>query len=170
MEAWAHGVRVLGKIARWHPQSDYAGLGMLLQLEWQYLQRTVPRVGTLMGAIEEALIEKCYPSLFREEEITSDFRKILGHRVKHGGLGIPDPRSSLEIAYNTSKVASRELVDSLLGGSVLNYVGHRECVRKASLVARRAKMHVELGDMARQKELAGGQESNRLHKSTRNVA
>ena len=33
MQAWAHGVRVLGKIASRHPQSDYAGLGVSLQLE-----------------------------------------------------------------------------------------------------------------------------------------
>ena len=29
-------------------------------------------------------------------------------------------------------------------------------------------MHVELGELARQKELAGGQERNRLHRATRN--
>ena len=51
VEAWAHGVRVLGKIARRHPLLAYAGLGILLPLEWQYMQRTVPRVGTLMGPI-----------------------------------------------------------------------------------------------------------------------
>ena len=50
VEAWAHGVRVLGKIARRHPQSAYAGLGMSLQLEWHYLQRNVPGVGTLTAA------------------------------------------------------------------------------------------------------------------------
>ena len=33
VEAWDHGVRVLAKIARWHPQPDYADLGMLLQSE-----------------------------------------------------------------------------------------------------------------------------------------
>ena len=38
VEAWAHGDRFLGQIARRHPQSEYASLGMLLQLEWQYLQ------------------------------------------------------------------------------------------------------------------------------------
>ena len=54
VEAWAHAVKVLAKIAQRHPQSAYAKLGMLLQLEWQYLQRTVPGVGTLMGPIEEA--------------------------------------------------------------------------------------------------------------------
>ena len=61
VEAWAHGVKVLAKIAQRHPQSAYAGLGMLLKLEWQYLQRTVPGVGTLMGPIEEALREKFPP-------------------------------------------------------------------------------------------------------------
>ena len=59
----------------------------------------------------------------------------------------PDPLLSAERAYNTAKVASGELVDSLLGGSTLNYIGHKECVRKTSLAARRAKMHVELGEL-----------------------
>ena len=64
MEAWSHGVIVLSKIVRQHPQSDYAGLVMLLQLKWHYLQRTFPRVGYLMGPIEEALREKFFPALF----------------------------------------------------------------------------------------------------------
>ena len=68
----------------------------------------------MMGPIEEALRDKLSPSLFGGEEITSDFRKILGHIVKHGGLGIPEPGLSAECAYNTSKAASRKLVDSLL--------------------------------------------------------
>ena len=55
VEEWAHGVRVLGKISQRNPQLAYAGLGMLLQLEWQYLQNNFPRVGTLMGPIEEDL-------------------------------------------------------------------------------------------------------------------
>ena len=141
-----------------------------MQLEWNYLKRTVPGVGTLIGPIEEALREKSFPAIFGEEEINANFWQILGHSVKHGGLGIPDPRLSAESVYNTSKAASRELVDSLLGGSALTYVGHRACVRKASLATRRAKMHVDLGDMARQKELAGGEERNRLHRATRNGA
>ena len=78
-----------------------------------------------MGLIEETLREKFFPSLFGEEEITSDFRQILGDIVKHGGLGILDPRLSAESAYNTSKAARRELVDSLIRSSVLNYIGRR---------------------------------------------
>ena len=77
-----------------------------MQLEWKYLPRTVSGVVTLMGPIEEALREKFSPAPFRGEEINTDFRKIIGHSVKHGGLGIPDPRLSTESAYNTFKAAS----------------------------------------------------------------
>ena len=122
---------------------------MLLQLKWKYLQRTVPRVGTLVGAIEEALRDKFYTALFWGEEINSNFRKILGHSVKHGGLGILEPRLSADSAYNTSKASSGELIESLLGGSALNYVGHRACVRRSSLAARREKMHVDLVALSR---------------------
>ena len=123
-----------------------------------------------MGPIEEDLREKFFPALLGGEEINSDFRKNLGHSIKHGGKGIPNPWMSAESAYNTSKAASREMVHSLLGGSVLNYVGHRACIGKASLTTRRTNMHVDLGEVARQKELAGIQERNHLHRATRNGA
>ena len=68
---------------------DYAVLGMSLQLEWQYLQRTVPGVGALMGPIEQTLRERLPPVLFGGDEIGTNFWQILGHSVKHGGLGMP---------------------------------------------------------------------------------
>ena len=67
VEAWDHGVGVLAKISPQHPESSYVGLGMSLQSEWQYLQRTVFVVGNLMGPIEEALRENLFPSLFGGE-------------------------------------------------------------------------------------------------------
>ena len=79
---------------------------MSLQSEWQYLQSTIPGVGTMMVPIEESLREKMSPLLFGGEDIDADFRKILGHSVKHDGLGIPDPRKSEECVYNTSYHAS----------------------------------------------------------------
>ena len=52
VEAWDHGVKVLGKISRLHPQSTYAGLLMSVQLKWKYLKINVSGVGTMMGLIE----------------------------------------------------------------------------------------------------------------------
>ena len=66
VEALAHGIRVLGKISRRHPQSAYPGLVMSLQSEWQYLQRNVPGVGPK---------REFFPSLFGREEMIADFRK-----------------------------------------------------------------------------------------------
>ena len=86
-----------------------------------------------MGPIEEALREKFSHALFGGEDINADSRKILVHSVKHGGLGIPDPRLSADSAYNTSKAASGGLVYYIIGGSALNCVGHRACIRRASL-------------------------------------
>ena len=80
---------------------------MSLQLEWQYLQRAVSGVVNLMGPIEEALREKLFSAIFGGEEITANFRKILGHSVKHGGLDISDPCLSAESAYNKSMATSR---------------------------------------------------------------
>ena len=104
------------------------------------------------------------------EEINADFHKIPRHSFKHGGLGIPDRQVSAESVYNTSKSDSGELIDSLLGGTALNYVSHRACVRGSSMGKRKERKHVELADLARQKELAGGQERYRLHRATVNGA
>ena len=108
--------------------------------------------------------------LFEGEEITADFRKILGHSVKHGSLCIPDPQQSAECAYNTSETASRELVDSLLGGSILNYVGHRACLSIASQSARRSKTIVKISELYDQQKKAGRQEKHFLRRAMRNGA
>ena len=67
-----------------------------------------------MGPIEKALRNKFFPTLFGGEGIKTNFREILGHIVKHGGVGIPGPYLSEDSVYNTYKAASGELVDSLL--------------------------------------------------------
>ena len=141
-----------------------------MQHDWQYLQITVPKVGALIGHIEEALREKFFPALLRGEDINVDSRKILGHSDKHGRVGILDPQLSAESAYNTSNAASGELAESLLGGTALNYVGHRACICRASLVSRIERKHVELAELSRQKDPEGGQDRNRLHRAMSNGA
>ena len=77
-----------------------------------------------MGLVEDSLREISLPAIFGGEEVNADFQKILGHSVKHVGLGIPDPWLSSESEYNTPNADSWELVGSLLGGTNLNYVVH----------------------------------------------
>ena len=95
VEASDHSVRVLGKISKQHPKSVYDGLVMSFQLNWQYLQKTVPRVGHLMGPIQEDLREKLFSALFEGGNIDANFWKFLGHSINRGRLGILEPRSSV---------------------------------------------------------------------------
>ena len=74
-----------------------------------------------------------------------------GRLLKHGGLGILDHRFSEESMHNTSKATSGELVENLLGGTALNYVGRRACVRPASTDARKERKYAEMAELARQK-------------------
>ena len=120
------------------------------------------------SSIEDFPREKLSPTLFGGEEINSEFWKILGHHIKHGGLGIPGPPVPADIAYNISKAASGELVDSFLGGTTLNNVCHRVCVHGAIADAIKYQNPVEMAELARQTKLAGVQERNRLHRAKNN--
>ena len=51
-------------------------------------EKGCPEVGTLMVPIEYYLIETFFLTLFGEEEVSVNLRKILGHCVKRSGLGI----------------------------------------------------------------------------------
>ena len=64
VKAWDHGVHNLTTIAKWYLQWECAGLGILLQLEWQHLQSTVPGVSTLMGPIKDVLRDTFFTALF----------------------------------------------------------------------------------------------------------
>ena len=143
---------------------------MSLQIEWQYLQSTVPGVGSLMGPIEDYLREAFFPELFRGGEVSTNLREILGHNVKRGGLGIPDPRLSAERAYNTSKAASEVLVGSLLGGTNLNYVAHKGCVRRDRADGRKQKELAEKAVHLRRYKQADGAGLNQLWRATENGA
>ena len=63
---WRHGTTGWApwvKYTRIIPQLSYGGLGVLLQLKWQYLHMTVLRVGIIMRHIGEALVETFFPAL-----------------------------------------------------------------------------------------------------------
>ena len=153
VEAWSHGVRTIAKISKRYNQSAYAGLGMSIHIKLQYLQRTVPALGTMMGTIEYALRDALFPALFGVEEVRAELREIPGHSMKHGGLGIPDPRLSAEHVYNTTKAASEALVGSLLGGTNLNYVDNKDYICISISEAWKQQEYLEIEVLTRKMDL-----------------
>jgi hypothetical protein len=67
IQEWVSSVEVLAKVVKQLPQAAFAGLGKLLQSEWQYLQRVVPGVAECFGLIEEALLDTFLPALLAVE-------------------------------------------------------------------------------------------------------
>ena len=149
---WDRGVCTPAIISKHHPHLAYYGLGMYLQLECQYLQRTVPGVGNLMGPFEEALRETFFLVLFRGEEVNPKFRKILGHIVKSGGLGIPVLLLLEEHAYNSYKASCGKLLDSILVVTNLNYICHRVCVSRSSAGVRKEREGKDMEYLGTRKE------------------
>ena len=67
------------------------------------------------------------------------------------------PRLLVEHAYNISMSSYGELADSLLGGIDLNYIFHRECVRKASAGVIKERKRMKIVDLGRRKVFSRGQ-------------
>ena len=88
--------------------------------------------------------------------------------MKCGGLGILDPGLPVERTYNISKVARKVLVGSLIGGTNLNYVAHKGCIRRASDDGRKQRDLADKAVLSIRKDLADGAGLNRLRKTTEN--
>ena len=119
------------------PPVSILRIGLSLQIKWQYLQINVLGLGSVIVTIEDSIREAFLYALFGGEEFSANFREILGHSVKCGSLGIPDPRLSAERVQNAYKAASEVLVGSLLVGTDLNYVVYKGCVCRASADGRK---------------------------------
>jgi len=97
--------RKSSEVAKRFPQTAYAGLTKLFQMEWQYLQQVTPP-GSALGAfqpIEEAIRSHFIPALLGDSsESTDGERKPYSRPVKFGGLGIPNPTETSADDYSTS--------------------------------------------------------------------
>ena len=69
---------------------------------------------------------------------------------------------SVESAYNTYIESSEVLVGSLLGGTDLNYVAHKACVRRLGADRQQHWEFLEKLAMTRRKDQADGEVLNRL--------
>jgi hypothetical protein len=140
---WAAAVEKLAEIALRYPQTAYAGLAMSLQGEWQYLLRTVPGAGALMGPIEKAIREVFLPALFGEPDaggcITDDEREMYGLSVRHTGLGIPNPCTTGDQCLDMSESCCSMLTASIREGEDLVYGEHTKHVKNIRVVKKGEK-------------------------------
>ena len=138
-------IEALARVARKYPQSAYAGYSQSLQAEMQYICRVVPGVGKLLEPVEAAIREYLIPALFKLEpgELKEDFRILLEHGVKQGGMNLKNPSKGAERLLQASTEASEVLVASLLDATKLDSVAHKACVCQAGANARKERVDGE---------------------------
>ena len=142
---WVASIEALARVARKYPQSAYAGYSQSLQAEMQYICRVVPGVGKHLEPVEMAIREYLIPALFELEpgELKTDFRILLEHGVKQGGMNLKNPAKGAERLLQASTEASEVLVASLLDATTLDSEAHKACVRQAGAKARKERVDGE---------------------------
>ena len=101
------------------------------------------------GAIQRDLI----PSLLgctTEESTKPKSRTLLDHGVKQGGLNLRDSVAAGPLLRQISVEVTVVLVKSLLEGTDLDTVEHRECVKEARLKNKKERVEAEEAKVQRQ--------------------
>ena len=127
---------MLSRIAGKYPQVAYHGFATSLQAEWQYMSRAVPGLGAHLQPIEDAIEHDLILALLgctAEQAAKPDFRTLLGHGVKQGGLNLRNRVTVAPRLRQSSVEATAVLVKSLLEGTDLDTVEHKECVKEARM-------------------------------------
>ena len=139
---WTAAVELLSKLATRWPQSVYAGFTFCLQNEWQYVQRVLTDVGTAFEPLERMIRTKFLPALIGipSDEIDGDYRNLLTHSVKLGGIAIRNPTETSAYNIKTSMATTKHLVDSLVDGIPFNPNAHRWAASSAGKVGRIARL------------------------------
>ncbi len=132
-------VQTLSVIAERYPQTAYAGFTFCLQNKWQYVQRVVADTALFFPPLEEVIRTHFLPSLvgIPSTEIDGNYRQILTHSVKMGGLAIRNPVDTAPRVHSASIVATHHLTASLMQAATRFDLGmHRTCANEAGLAAR----------------------------------
>ena len=137
---WVAAVQTLGVVAGRYPQTVYAGFTFCLQNEWQYVQRVVADTAPFFAPLKEAIHTHFLPSLLGlpSTEIDRDYRQLLTHSVKMGGLAIRNSVDTAPRVHLASIAATHHLTASLVQAATWFDLGtHRTCANEAGLASRR---------------------------------
>jgi len=129
-------VETLALVTGNYPQAAYAGFAFTLQNEWQYLQRVTSDMAANFAPLEVAIIAA--------SDLDGEFRKLLTHGVKTGGIAIQNPVDTAVHVHETSLLATSHFVTSMVDkDAYLNLEDHRECAVRWGQYGREARLKRE---------------------------
>jgi len=133
-------VQTLSIVAERYPQMAYAGFTFCLQNEWQYVQRVVAGTALFFLPLKAAIHMSFLPDLLSipSTEIDGEYRQLLTHSIKLGGLAIRNPVDTALSVHMALISTTCHLTASLVDAQIRFDLGtHRQCAIVAGLAARR---------------------------------
>ena len=85
---------------------------------WTHFQRTVPDASELFEPLENAIRHQLILALVGQEFCDAE-RQILALPLRHGGLGLTDPRETAKMEYEHSTQITNKQPKSTLKSSIL---------------------------------------------------
>ncbi len=140
---WVSAVKTLSVVAKCYPQTAYAGFTFCLQNEWQYVQRVVADTGPFFQPLEREIRMSFLPALLGipPTEINGEYRQLLAHGVKQGGLAIRNLVDTAPNIHSASLAATRHLTMSLVDTETrFDLAAHRTCATVAGQAAGKSRL------------------------------
>jgi len=97
---WVKDLQLLSKYAQDDSQPAYSAFKGLC-FRWTHFQRTVPDMSESFEPQENAIRKQLIPALLGQEVSDAEKHEILGLPLRHGGLGLTDPRETTKKNKNT---------------------------------------------------------------------
>jgi hypothetical protein len=140
VENWLAAVQTLGIVAERYPQTAYARFTFCLQNKWQDVQRVVANTPPFFTLLKEVICTHFLSSLLGilSTEINGEYRQLLTHSVKMGGLAIRNPVDTAPRVHRASLAATCHLTASLVEAAAwFDLSAHCTCATEAGPAALR---------------------------------
>lgn len=116
---WVKELQMLSEIAQSDPHAAYSAFTHGLLHKWTYFQRTIPDSAELYQPMEDVIRNTFIPSLTGNLACSDTERNLFALPCRLGGLGIPNPVTTAQPAYEASASITQPLVQKILSGDML---------------------------------------------------
>ena len=100
--SWIDEIKQLAKIVETQPQAAYCAYTHGLSNCWTFVSRTVPNIANLLQPLEDAIQQHLIPALTGHPPCSREERDLLGLLAHLHGLGIVNPVSVSQYAFEAS--------------------------------------------------------------------
>ena len=125
VEGWVKDLELLSKYAQDDPKATYSAFTKGLCSRWTHIQRTVPDMSELFEPLENAIRDQFISALVGRE-VSEAERQIIALPLRHGGLGLTDPRETANTEYKHSIQITDKLTTKIYTQTTpqISYIPH----------------------------------------------